>query len=141
MKKKIISSVLIFVFTWVATGSLDCGCAYANPVDTSALNVSNTSQDTDCHSSKEAQSKKSEETCCSGCRLENKAPVPSNVQLYGPVQNEFSKLSLHVSSSGVLGFISIVPFLQQSPEFQIDHAHSVPFYNTPIYLAVQSFLI
>lgn len=142
MKKKILSSVLIFMFAWVAVGALDCGCAFASPIDTKVHKATQPSEGMDCHSSGEAQSKKADDVCCAGCQLESKAPSPQNVQLYGPVQNRLSDLSL--SQSGALGFTALLNSSQSNTEkasLQISNSRSVSFYGTPIYLAVQSFLI
>lgn len=144
MKKRVLSSVLVFMFAWVAVGALDCGCAFANIVEVSPppSNISQAPESSHCHSSEESQSKKSEDTCCAGCQLESKAPSPQNVQLYGPVQNRLSDLSL--SQSGVLGFTALLNSSQSNTEkasLQISNSRSVSFYGTPIYLAVQSFLI
>jgi len=141
MKKKILSSVLIFMFAWVAVGALDCGCAFASPIETKVHKTAKTSEGMDCHGSEETQSKKADDVCCSGCELESKAPIPPSVLLTGPSQNKLSEFGLDVFTSGATGVVSITKSSVVSSSFQDTHAQSVSIYSTPIYLAVQSFLI
>jgi len=97
MKKKILSSVLIFMFAWVAVGTLDCGCAFASPIETTVhQETDKTSEDMDCHGSEEAQSKKSEEACCSGCKLESKASIPPSIVLTGPTLHKLSDIGFDI---------------------------------------------
>lgn len=141
MKKKILSSVLIFMFAWVAVGALDCGCAFASPIETKVHKATQPSEGMDCHSSGEAQSKKADDVCCSGCELESKAPTPPNVTLAGPSHNKLSEINLDIFTSGATGVLSITKSSSASSRFQDSHAHGVSFHDAPIYLAVQSFLI
>ena len=141
MKKRIFFSVLIFMFTWVAVGAWDCGCVFASTEEMLVHKSAVTSEGMDCHSSEEAQSKKAKDLCCSGCQLESKASVPLSVQISGTTQSRFSDFNLRVSPSSVLGLISLVTSPPKYLRFQIQHARAVSFYDTPIYLAVQSFLI
>lgn len=141
MKKKIFSSVLIFMFAWVAVGALDCGCAFASPIETKVHKAAKTSEGMDCHGSEEAQSKKSEDVCCSGCELESKAPFPPSITLTGPTQNNLSELTLNVFKSGPTAVALVAKSTVSSSSFQGSNAQGVSIYGAPIYLAVQSFLI
>jgi len=141
MKKKILSSVLVFMFAWVAVGALDCGCAFASPIETTVHKATKTSEGMDCHGSEEAQSKKADDVCCSGCELESKAPFPPSIALTGPTQNNLSELTFNVFKSGPTAVALVAKSSVSISSFQNSNAQSVSFYNTPIYLAVQSFLI
>jgi len=141
MKNKILSSVLIFMFAWVAVGALDCGCVFASPIETEVNKATESSEMMDCHGPKETQSKKADDVCCSGCKLESKAPTPPNITLIGPSQSKLSNIDADTFTSGYARVALISKASMISSSFQYDHAHGVSFYNAPIYLAVQSFLI
>lgn len=138
MKKRVLSSILAFAVAWVAVGALDCGCAYAAAMEMSAHK---TSENMDCHGFEEAQSKKVEDECCSGCQVESRAPFPPSIQVSSLTQGQFSRLTPYGSQAGALRFIAPGSFLPEIPTFHLERAHGVPFYDTPIYLAVQSLLI
>lgn len=144
MRKRIFCSLLIFMFAWVAVGALDCGCAYASPVEVSAHKKAPVAPEgMNCHGPEESKTKQSEETCCAGCQLESKAPTPPNVELSNPTQSKFSAL-LNTSKSAAFRFLSLAPAMKRGAEItslSANRAQSVSVYNTPIYLAVQSFLI
>ena len=140
MKKKILSSVLIFMFAWVAVGALDCGCAFASPIET-AVHKAKSSEGMYCHGSEESQSKKADDVCCAGCELESKAPIPPSVTLTGPSLNNLSDFGFDIFTSGATGVVSIAKSSIVSSSFQDAHAQIVSIYGTPIYLAVQSLLI
>ena len=141
MKKKILSLVLIFMVAWVAVGALDCGCAFASPIETKVHKTPQASEGMDCHGSEESQSKKTEDVCCSGCELESKAPIPPSITLTGPSQNNLSELTYNVFKSGPTGIALIAKSSALSSSFQGSNAQGVSIYDAPIYLAVQSFLI
>lgn len=143
--KKPLLFLMAFFFTFVSIGALDCGCAFASLIEVSTpQSVSKASENPHCHMPEEKQSKQNKKVCCSGCQLETKAPIPQSVQVYSPHQNEFFDFNLSLSQSIESGVISLLETSQRNTEnasLPTAHSRSVPFYNTPIYIAVRSFLI
>ena len=144
MKRRVLPTVLVFVFTWVAVGALDCGCLFASPVPTASHRAMESLEGADCHRSQERGHSREEETCCSGCEMQEKAPVPPRIQIVSSHPGRFLNLSFNSSQSRALGILSRLTSVQHSgeiPGLQREHTQGVPFSDTPIYLAAQSFLI
>lgn len=143
MKHKFLTGILCFLVIAVSAMAIDCGCAYAGPADVSAHEHISIPEGMDCHGSQEPKTKPSEDYCCTGCQLESKAPVPPKIGLSTPAQHPFAGL-LKASGTDAPG-IGLPSFpLQRSMKikhFPLERTQSVPVYDLPIYLAVQSLLI
>lgn len=141
MKKKILCSVLILMFTWVAIGALDCGCAYASPIDPTVHTTAKNSEVMKCHGAEESKSAKTEDACCSGCQLESKAPAPPSIELLSSSQNKILDQNPDRLKSGPASVILSINAEDKIRIVSTSQARSVSFYDTPIYLTVQSLLI
>lgn len=140
MKRKFIVTLTAFMFTFVAVGAWDCGCAFASteqkPTSPPQEKVAH------CHSEAKEQTKSQEkETCCPGCQLEkahnnsfssieaisltNKKAFSSESKLFKTLGSSFTKINESES-------MRLRSFKDRSASIYV---------SNPIYLVVQSFLI
>lgn len=134
MKKKLFSFILSFTVIAVTATAINCGCAFAEmpsaqkKVERSAM----------AHCEQHEEASKEAEECCLGCQLQLGALNPHNIDFQLQRSGELIPSNLFYNKS-FLEILSTHPVILS--HLQGFDAHGVPFYNAPIYLAVQSFLI
>jgi hypothetical protein len=144
MKKKLLSSVLVFLVAWLAAGMWDCGCLFAAPVDAPIQTIQHESEIPSCHQQETASSNQtqSDDACCPGCRVEESAPVPPSIELFKPFKvNYFTKKAV----TELIQFGSIILTKEERSKKFLSHwkndTLSVSTDKSPLYIVVQSLLI